>query len=39
VLTLDEMNHVGAVAGSLAFTIEQMVRIDQAYRAAFPQRG
>jgi predicted helicase len=39
VLTLDEMNHVGAVADSLAFTIEQMVRIDQAYRAAFPQRG
>jgi len=39
VLTLDEMNHVGAIADSLAFTIEQMVRIDQAYRSAFPERG
>ena len=28
-----------AVADSLAFTIEQMARIDEAYRAAFPDRG
>lgn len=35
VLSLDEINHVGAVADSLAFTIEQMARIDAAYRAAF----
>jgi len=39
VLTLDEINHVSAVADSLAFTIEQMARIDEAYRAAFPDRG
>ena len=38
-LSLDEINHVGAVAGSLAFTIEQMAEIDAAYRAAFPERG
>jgi hypothetical protein len=38
-LSLDEINHVGAVADSLAFTIEQMEKIDQAYKAAFPQRG
>jgi len=36
VLTLGEINHVGAVADSLAFTIEPMARIDQAYKAAFP---
>lgn len=36
VLSLDEMNHVGAVADSLAFTIEQMARIDEAYQAVFP---
>lgn len=35
VLTLDEINHVGTVADSLAFTIEQMARIDAAYRKAF----
>ena len=38
-LSLDEINHVAAIADSLAFTIEQMVKIDEAYRAAFPQRG
>jgi Type ISP C-terminal specificity domain len=38
-LSLDEINHVGAVADSLAFTIEQMARIDEAYRSAFPERG
>jgi hypothetical protein len=32
---LDEINHVAAVADSLAFTIEQMRRIDEAYRCAF----
>jgi predicted helicase len=36
VLSLDEINHVGTVADSLAFTIEQMERIDEAYKAAFP---
>ncbi|HKQ45202.1 MAG TPA: type ISP restriction/modification enzyme [Rhizomicrobium sp.] len=38
-LSLDEINHVGAVAGSLAFTLQQMEKIDQAYRTAFPDRG
>jgi predicted helicase len=38
-LTLDEINHVSAIADSLAFTIEQMAKIDEAYRAAFPDRG
>jgi hypothetical protein len=38
-LSLDEINQVGAIADSLAFTIEQMARIDEAYRAAFPERG
>jgi Type ISP C-terminal specificity domain len=28
VLSLDEINHVAAVAGSLAFTVEQMAKID-----------
>jgi predicted helicase len=36
VLSLDEIEHVAAVADSLAFTIEQMTRIDEAYRSAFP---
>jgi len=36
VLSLDEIEHVGAIADSLAFTIGQMARIDVAYRAAFP---
>lgn len=35
-LSLDEIDHVSAIAGSLAFTIGQMARIDMAYRAAFP---
>jgi hypothetical protein len=35
VLSLDEINHVSAVADSLAFTIEQMQKIDTAYRRAF----
>lgn len=39
VLSLDEINHVSAIADSFAFTIEQMARIDEAYRAAFPDRG
>jgi predicted helicase len=38
VLSLDEIEHVGTVADSLAFTIEQMARIDDAYRAAFPEQ-
>ena len=38
-LSLDEINHVGAVADSLAFTIEQMAKIDEAYRAAFLEPG
>jgi hypothetical protein len=39
VLSLDEINHIAAIADSLAFTIEQMAKIDQAYTAAFPNRG
>jgi hypothetical protein len=39
VLSLDEINHVGAIADSLAFTIEQMAKIDQAYKTAFAERG
>lgn len=39
VLSLDEINHVGAVADSLVFTIEQMAKIDDSYRATFPERG
>lgn len=38
-LSLDEINHVAAIADSLAFTIEQMVKIDEAYKAAFVKRG
>ncbi|HEV3115153.1 MAG TPA: type ISP restriction/modification enzyme [Candidatus Binataceae bacterium] len=38
-LSLDEMNHVGAIADSLAFTIEQIAKIDEAYRSAFAERG
>ena len=38
-LSLDEINHVAAVADTLAFTIDQMARIDEAYLAAFPDRG
>ena len=39
ILTLDEINHVSAVADSLAFTIDQMALIDIAYRKAFPDRA
>jgi Type ISP C-terminal specificity domain len=39
VLSLDEINQVGAIADSLGFTIEQMAKIDEAYGAAFPERG
>ncbi len=38
-LSLDEINHVAAVADTLAFTIDQMARIDEAYLTAFPVRG
>lgn len=39
VLSLDEINHVGMIADTLAFTIQQMAKIDDAYRVAFPGRG
>jgi hypothetical protein len=39
ILSLDEINHVAAIADILAFTIDQMVKIDKAYTAAFPNRG
>ena len=35
-LSLDEIEHIGAVAEALAFTLDQMAEIDVAYRAAFP---
>jgi len=38
-LSLDEINHVGAIADSLAFTIGQMAKLDKAYRTAFAERG
>jgi hypothetical protein len=38
-LSLDEINQVSAIADSLAFTIDQMAKIDTAYRAAFPDQG
>lgn len=38
-LSLDEVNHLGAIADSLAFTIERMSEIDAAYRAAFSQQA
>jgi hypothetical protein len=38
-LSLDEINHVAAIADSLALTIEQMAKIDTAYTVAFPGRG
>ena len=38
-LSLDEINHVAAIADSLAFTIEQMAKIDEAYQTAFAERG
>jgi predicted helicase len=39
ILSLDEINHMSAIADSLAFTIDQMTAIDVAYQAAFPERG
>jgi predicted helicase len=36
-LSLDEINHVSAIADCLTFTIEQMAAIDTAYRAAFAE--
>ena len=38
-LSLDEIGHVAKVADALAFTIDQMAKIDEAYLAAFPDRG
>ena len=38
-LSLDEINHMAAIADCLAFTIEQMALIDKAYQRAFGQRG
>jgi predicted helicase len=38
VLSLDEQEHVPKVADALAFTIEQMSTIDEAYKAAFPEQ-
>ncbi|HEY2247500.1 MAG TPA: type ISP restriction/modification enzyme [Bradyrhizobium sp.] len=38
-LSLEEINHVPAIVDSLAYTIEQMSKIDRAYIAAFPNRG
>ncbi len=35
-LTLDEINHIASVADALAFTLDQMAKIDEAYLAAFP---
>jgi predicted helicase len=39
ILSLEEINQVAAIADNLAFTIEQMEKIDKAYVAAFPNRG
>ncbi len=38
-LSLDKIDHVAAVANSLAFTIAQMAKIDSAYNKAFAERG
>ena len=38
-LSLDEINHIAAIADSLAFTIDQMAKIDSVYKEAFPDRG
>ena len=35
-LSLDEQTHIRDLAEALAFTVAQMARIDEAYRAAFP---
>ncbi|MFQ5564670.1 MAG: type ISP restriction/modification enzyme, partial [Parvularculaceae bacterium] len=37
-LTLDEINTIENVANVLAFTLEQMGKIDAAYRTAFPDK-
>ena len=36
-LTLDEIRHVARICDALAFTIEQMAKIDKTYLAAFPE--
>lgn len=38
-LSLEEIDHVAAIASSLAFTIAQMAKIDRAYNKAFSDRG
>ncbi|WP_159591676.1 type ISP restriction/modification enzyme [Chelativorans xinjiangense] len=38
-LSLDEINQVARIADALAFTVDQMERIDTAYAQAFPDRG
>jgi hypothetical protein len=38
VLSLGEIDQVGTIADSLAFTIDQMGRIDEAYRLAFQEQ-
>jgi hypothetical protein len=38
-LSLDEIKHIGAIADSLIFTIDQMARIDKAFKLAFAERG
>jgi hypothetical protein len=38
VLSPGDIDPVVAVADSLAFTIDQMARIDEAYRLAFPEQ-
>ena len=35
-LSLDEIDHVAKVADALAFTVDQMAKIDETYLAAFP---
>lgn len=35
-LSLDEITHVGRICDALAFTIDQMTKIDTAYTNAFP---
>jgi predicted helicase len=39
VLSLEEINQVSAIADTLAFTIDQMAKIDEAYKMAFAERG
>ncbi|WP_158817937.1 type ISP restriction/modification enzyme [Methylocapsa sp. S129] len=39
ILSLDEITHISAVADSLAFTIQQVAKIDDPWRSAFPDRG